>query len=74
MRFLLILFLALAAGIALTLLAENPGYIIITREPWSLETSLTAFALGLGLAFILIYTLVRLLDHLINAPANLRHW
>ncbi len=74
MRFLLILFLALASGIALTLLADNPGYILITREPWSLETSLTIFALGLVLAFALIYVFVRLLNNLVSAPANLRHW
>ena len=74
MRFLLILFLALASGIALTLLAENPGYILITRESWSLETSLTMFALGLLLAFIFTYVLIRLVKNLTSAPANLRRW
>jgi HemY protein len=74
MRFLLILFLALATGIGLTLLAENPGYILITRDPWSLETSLTMFTLGLFLVFAAIYFSIRLVNNLLNAPANLRRW
>jgi HemY protein len=74
MRFLLILFLALASGIALTLLAENPGYILITRESWSLETSLSMFVLGLLLAFAFTYVLIRLVKNLTSAPANLRRW
>ena len=74
MRFLLILFLALAAGIGLTVLAENPGYVLISREPWSLETSLTMLAFGLLLSFIIFYLLFRLLDHLLSTPAKVRHW
>ena len=74
MRFLLLLFIALAAGIALTILVENPGYVLITREPWSFETSLTLFAVGLFLAFISIYLLVRLLKNLLGTPTKVRRW
>jgi len=74
MRFLLLLFLALAAGIALTVFVENPGYVLITREPWSVETSLTLFALGLFIAFISFYLLVRLLKNLFATPTKVRRW
>ena len=74
MRFLLLLFLALAAGIALTVFVDNPGYVLITREPWSVETSLTLFALGLFLAFISFYLLVRLLKNLFATPTKVRRW
>lgn len=74
MRFLLFLFLALAAGIGLTLFAENPGYVLLTREPWTLETSLTLFFLGLLVVFLFFYLLLRLLDNFINTPARMRRW
>ena len=74
MRFLFFLFLALAAGIGLTLFAENPGYVLLTREPWTLETSLTLFLLGLLVVFAFFYLLLRLLDNFINTPARMRRW
>ncbi|MGB5280819.1 MAG: heme biosynthesis HemY N-terminal domain-containing protein [Arenicellales bacterium] len=74
MRFLLLLFLALAAGIALTIFVENPGYVLITREPWSVETSLTLFAIGLLLSFVIFYLFVRLLNNLFSTPEKVRRW
>lgn len=74
MRFLLLLFLALAAGIALTIFVENPGYVLITREPWSVETSLTLFAIGLFITFVIFYLLVRLLNNLFSTPGKVRRW
>ena len=74
MRFLIFIFLALSAGIGLTMLADNPGYVLISRQPWSIETSLTVFILGLLAIFVLFYLLLRLLDNLLSTPANLRHW
>lgn len=74
MRFLLILFIALSAGIGLTILAENPGYVLIMREPWSIETSVTMFILGLFISFIIFYLLIRLLNKLISVPEGVRRW
>ncbi len=74
MRFLLVLFIALAAGIGLTILAENPGYVLIMREPWSLETSVTMFILGLFISFIIFYLLIRLLNKLLSVPEGVRRW
>lgn len=74
MRFLVFVFLALAAGIGLTLFAENPGYVLLTREPWTLETSLSLFFLGLLVVFGFFYLLLRLLDNFINTPSRMRRW
>jgi HemY protein len=74
MRFLLILFIALSAGIGLTILAENPGYVLIMREPWSIETSVMMFILALFISFIIFYLLIRLLNKLISAPEGVRRW
>jgi len=74
MRFLIFIFLALSAGIGLTMLADNPGYVLISRQPWSIETSLTVFILGLLAIFVLFYLLLRLLDNLLSTPAKLRRW
>ncbi|MFW2438477.1 MAG: heme biosynthesis HemY N-terminal domain-containing protein [Arenicellales bacterium] len=74
MRFLIFIFLALSAGIGLTMLADNPGYILISRQPWSIETSLTVFILGLLAIFILFHLLLRLFDNLLSTPTKLRSW
>ncbi len=50
MKLLIFIIAVLFASIALTLLAmENPGYVLIAREPWSIEMPLTLF----GLLFII---------------------
>ncbi len=74
MRFLIFIFLALSAGIGLTMLADNPGYVLISRQPWSIETSLIIFILGLLAIFVLFYLLLRLLDNLLSTPSRLRRW
>jgi HemY protein len=74
MRFLIFIFLALSAGIGLTMLADNPGYVLISRQPWSFESSLMVFILGLLAIFVLFYLLLRLLDNLLSSPARLRRW
>ncbi len=74
MRFMFFLLLALSAGFGLTLLAEKPGYVLISRQPWSFETSLMVFLLGLLAVFVLFYFLLRLLDNLLSSPARLRRW
>ncbi|MEA1888561.1 MAG: heme biosynthesis HemY N-terminal domain-containing protein [Pseudomonadota bacterium] len=74
MRFLIFIFLALSAGIGLTMLADNPGYVLISRQPWSIETSLIVFIPVVLAVFILFYLLLRLLDNLLSTPAKLRRW
>ena len=74
MRFLILIFLALSAGIGLTMLADKPGYVLISRQPWAIETSLIVFILGLLIIFVLFYLLLRLLDNLLNTQSRLRRW
>jgi HemY protein len=68
---LLLLFLAASAAL---IAARNPGYVLIAREPFVLETSLAVFVL-LGLAFFtLLYVLVRLAMRILRAPRDLARW
>jgi len=68
---LLLLFVAASA----TLIAfRNPGYVLITREPYVLETSLAVFLLITAAIFTLLYLCVRLLVRIVRAPHSLTRW
>ena len=68
---LLLLFVAASA----TLIAyQNPGYVLITREPLVLETSLAVFLLLAGALFTILYFCVRLLVRIVRAPHSLARW
>jgi HemY protein len=69
--FLLLLFVAASA----TLIAyRNPGYVLITREPYVLETSLAVFLLLTVVVFTVLYFCVRLLVRIVRAPRSLTRW
>ena len=74
MKFILLLFAALATGIALTQLVDNPGYVLISRQPWSIESTLGVFLLAMLVLFGLTYLLVRVLINLFHTPARLGRW
>ena len=74
MRFLFVLFIALAAGIGLTMLGDKPGYVLISREPWSIETSFTMFIVGLLILISLSYLLLRFVIHMLATPDRIRKW
>lgn len=68
---LLLLFVAASA----TLIAvRNPGYVLITREPYVLETSLAVFLLVAAAAFTVFYFCVRLLVRIVRVPRSLTRW
>lgn len=68
---LLLLFVAASA----TLVAfRNPGYVLITREPYVLETSLAVFLLIAVAIFTVLYFCVRLLVRIVRAPHSLTRW
>ncbi len=68
---LLLLFVAASA----TLVAfRNPGYVLITREPYVLETSLAVFLLIAAAVFTVVYFGVRLLVRIVRAPHSLTRW
>lgn len=75
MRLLLSLLAALAVGAGVAWLAvQDPGYVLITRQPWSIELSLTLFLVLLLAGFLLAYLAVRLLAGAARLPAGVRAW
>lgn len=75
MRLVLFVIGVLLVAILATLAAlQDPGYVLIARAPWSVEMSLPVFILlalaGAGAAFLLVYTIVRL----VHIPRDVAHW
>ena len=75
MKLLFFIILVLFGAVSLALVAlENPGYVLIAREPWSMEMSLTVFlilfVLGSGLFYLLLHGVVRLW----NTPREVSRW
>ena len=75
MRPLLYILLALALAVAVAVLAmEDPGYVLITRAPWSVELSLTLFLVLLAAGFLAGYLLVRLGLRAAGLPRAMAAW
>ncbi len=75
MKSLLITLIALALAIAFALLVmQDPGYVLITLKPWSIELSLTLFLVILAVVFVILYLSLRALVRMWNAPGNLQQW
>ncbi|MBS1270453.1 MAG: Protein HemY [Gammaproteobacteria bacterium] len=69
---LLVLFtLALAVSAALFFM-EDPGYVLITLKPWSVEISLALFIVLLALIVLALYFTIRALVRLWNSPRDVR--
>lgn len=75
MRVVVVTVVALLAAILGTLYAvEHPGYVLIARPPWSVEMSLTVFALLAFVGAVLLYFLVYLLVRLLRIPRDVGRW
>jgi HemY protein len=75
MRALFVTLLLLFVAASATLIAyRNPGYVLITREPYVLETSLAVFLLLTAAVFTVLYFCVRLLARILRAPHDLTRW
>ena len=75
MKFLFGALLLLFVATSLALLAvNNPGHVMIAREPIVIETSLVMFLLLLLVAFVFFYVLARLGTRIIKAPEALERW
>jgi len=68
------LLLLFAAASATLVAFRNPGYVLITREPYVLETSLAVFLLIVAVVFTVLYFCVRLLVRIARAPHSLARW
>lgn len=75
MRALFVILLTLFAAASATLIAfRNPGYVLIAREPFVLETSVAVFLLITIALFIVFYLGVRFLVRIVRVPHNLGRW
>ncbi len=69
MKWLISFLLVFALAVGLTLLAyDDPGFVIVGRGAWTLETSLSVFFVLLGLCFGLLYFGIRALIALWRLP------
>ncbi len=75
MKFLIYVVLALGGAIVLTRVAqEDPGYVLISRSPWTVEMSLVLFAVVVVVAFAAAYFVLRSLGGARRVPAALGRW
>ncbi len=75
MKFLLKFILVLLIGVAVALIAKkDPGYIIINRSPWLVETSLTFFVFAMLLFFTLLYYLIRFISNTRRLSERFEQW
>ncbi len=69
----IILFLFVAAALAL-LAIDNPGYVLIARETWSVEMTLVVFIALLLISVLGLYTLWNLLVRIWKTPREVADW
>jgi HemY protein len=73
MTLVLLIVLALAAGVAgILLLRPDAGYVLINYGPWAVETSLAVLVLGVAVWFGLVYLALRLFGLAIRLPGSVR--
>ena len=73
MTALLVVLVTLAVAVAAALFfMEDPGYVLITLKPWSIEVSLALFVVLLALAFLAAYLVIRTLVRMWNSPRDIR--
>jgi HemY protein len=72
MRVLLWVLGLFAAAVALSLMLDAEGYVMVVAPPWRIEASLVFTAALLVLAFVVVYLVVRLLSHALRLPVHVR--
>lgn len=75
MKLLIVILLALAASLAIAYVAvDDPGYVLITLAPWSIELSFSLFIVLLVALFIAAYLVVRFLVRIWRTPKDISMW
>lgn len=73
MRSLFWLLAVFAAAVALVILGRvDAGYVLFIYPPYRVELSMVFFAVGLLVAFLAFYALLRLVGHAVSLPAYVR--
>jgi HemY protein len=66
---------ALFASVLLTqMILEDPGYLFLAYDDWTVETSLAVAVLLLAAAYVLLRLFIHLLGRLMSAPVRLQDW
>lgn len=75
MRLLITSLLALLAAIGLgLLLARDSVRVILSGGDWTVQTSMSFFAVALALAVLMTYFIIQFVVALVRFPRSLRHW
>jgi HemY protein len=73
MRFLFLALATLIATVGLAVLAyQDPGYVLIARTDWALETSLAFFLVTLLVGFALLYAAIRVVLNTWRLPGRVK--
>lgn len=74
MTALLVVLVTLALAVAAALFfMEDPGYVLITLKPWSVEISLALLVVLLAVCFLVLYFAIRTLVRVWNSPRDIRN-
>lgn len=64
----------LLAFIIVWLASEDPGYVLISRRPWSIEMSLAVFTIIAIISIAAFYFVIRLITRTRNIPTDVAGW
>ncbi len=75
MRALFWLLLILLGALTLSMvLSDNEGYVLLVQHPYRIELSLNLFVVLLLLGFVLLHAALRLLQHILRLPHDVRRY
>lgn len=75
MRLVIFILIALAGGLALSMYASHdPGYIVLSLDPYTVRLPLALFVLFLLMAFAVLYLLINAIVGLFRAPKKVKKW
>jgi len=75
MKLLFIFIVVLIASASLALLVlQDPGYVLVSYDVWSVETTLSLMVIALLAFYFVFYYLIRLLGNLWHFPDRLHGW
>ncbi|MES1981009.1 MAG: heme biosynthesis HemY N-terminal domain-containing protein [Pseudomonadota bacterium] len=74
MKFLFWVIGLFALAVALTLAAQNPGYMLMVYPPYRIEMSLSLFVVGMVALFVVSHMALQLISAALRLPAYVRHF
>lgn len=75
MKLIIAIVVALGLAIGLGMYAmEDPGYVVLSREPYTVRMPLALFVLALLLLFAVVYLLFNFMVSLFRAPKKVKDW